>query len=219
VSRLFPLILLSACGATLSLTRTRPPALGTNSSIAVAASGPYAMELVAGVRARVGARARVESCVIGCPAVGLYASLALNPGPHEGRVSRSCQAEVYTGASWTTPQTRRGTISRSVDELEECVDAVAKLLLEPRTEIERVPLDTRGPLAAPVAALGARRFDDAKFALEALVKENPMLAGAWYNLGVLHEAQGQLDDAGRCYREASSRSPDAWLSQALRDAL
>jgi Tetratricopeptide repeat len=212
MTRALLLLLLPACGATLSITRTRPPALGTNTTIAVAASGPYALELVAGVRARIGARAKVESCVVGCPAVGLYASLALTPGPHEGRVTRSCQAEVYTGESWAAPASRRGTLSLSVDELDGCVDAVAKLLLEPQTGTERVPLDDRGPLAGPVNALRAGRFDEARAGFEA----NPTLAGAWYDLGVLHEAQGRLDDAARCYREARSRSPDPWLAERLQ---
>lgn len=214
MSRALPLLMLSACGATLSVTRTRPAALGTNTTIAVAASGPYALELVAGVRARVGSRAKVESCVLGCPAVGLYASLALTPGPHEGRVTRSCQAEVYTGDSWAAPAARRGVLSLSVDELEGCVDAVAKLLLEPRTGTERVPLDARGPLAGPVDALRAGRFDEARTALEA----QPTLAGAWYDLAVLHEAQGRPADAARCYREARSRSPDPWLAEVLQAA-
>ncbi|MDP3503764.1 MAG: tetratricopeptide repeat protein [Myxococcales bacterium] len=214
MTRALPLLLLSACGATLSVTRTRPPALGANTSIAVAASGPYALELVSGVRARVGGRAKVESCVLGCPAVGLYASLALTPGPHEGRVTRSCQAEVYTGDSWAAPAARRGALSLSVDELEGCVDAVAKLLLEPQTVTERVPLDARGPLAGPVDALRAGRFDEARMALEA----QPTLAGAWYDLAVLHEAQGRPDDAARCYREARSRAPDPWLAERLQAA-
>ncbi len=215
MTRVLPLLVLSACGATLPITRTRPPALGSNTSIAVSASGPYALELVAGVRARVGARAKVESCVLGCPAVGLYASLALTPGPHEGRVRRSCQAEVYTGPSWAAPTARRGVLSLSVDALEDCVDAVAKLLLEPLTGSERVALDARGPLAGPVEALRAGRFDEARAALEARLKERPAEPGAWYDLGVLHEAQGRADDAARCYREARRHSPDPWLSEAL----
>lgn len=218
MTRALLLLLVSACGATLPITRTRPPALGSNTTIAVAASGQYAMELVAGVRARVGSRAKVESCVLGCPAVGLYASLALTPGPHEGRVRRSCQAEVYTGASWVTPEARRGVLAVSVDELEGCIDAVAKLLLEPETGTERVKLDARGTLAGPVDALRAGRFDDARAGLEAQVQASPMLAGGWYDLGVLHEAQGRLDDAKRCYREARSRTPDAWLTEALQTA-
>lgn len=218
MTRALPLLVLSACGATLPVTRTRPPALGSNTSIAVAASGPYAMELVAGVRARVGSRAKVESCVLGCPAVGLYASLALTPGPHEGRVRRSCQAEVYTGASWVSPEARRGVVSVSVEALEGCIDAVAKLLLEPETATERVKLDARGTLAGPADALTAGRFDEARAALETQVRATPTLAGAWYDLGVLHEAQGRPDDAKRCYREARSHSPDTWLIEVLHGA-
>jgi len=212
------LVALAGCRATLPVTRTQPPALGENASIAVAASGPYAMELVAGVRARVGARAKVEACVLGCPAVGLYASLSLNPGPHEGRVQRHCQAEVYTGASWVTPEVSRGVLSRTVEEVDGCVDAVARLLLEPRTEVTQVPLDARGPLEPIVTDLREGRVDEARRALEGLVAATPTLAGAWYDLGVLHESRGDPQEARRCYAQARARAPDAFLSSLLSRA-
>lgn len=209
------LCLTTGCAATLSVTRTVPPALEAAQAIAVAASGPYASELIAGVRARVGDRAKVESCVVGCPAVGLYASLALTPGPHEGRVERTCQAEVYTGKSWVTPEARRGDLVTTVRDLKGCLDAIARLLLEPRTETVRVPLDARGALEPIADAMREGRLDEARAALERLVAAEPDNAGAWYDLGVLHEAGGRLDEARAAYAKARALARDEWLTKAL----
>ncbi|MBL8924416.1 MAG: tetratricopeptide repeat protein [Myxococcaceae bacterium] len=209
------LFVASGCAATLPITRTVPPALGDANSIAVAASGPYASELIAGVRARVGARAKVESCVVGCPAVGLYASLALTPGPHEGRVERTCQAEVYTGKSWLVPETKRGDLVVTVRELSGCLDAITRLLLEPRVETTRVALDARGALEPIARKMREGRLDEARVSLAQLVADAPGQAGAWYDLGVVHEAQGRLDDARGCYSKARALAPDDWLARQL----
>lgn len=209
------LLVASGCAATLPITRTVPPALGDASSLAVAASGPYASELIAGVRARVGPRAKVESCVVGCPAVGLYASLSLTPGPHEGRVERTCQAEVYTGKSWLTPEAKRGDLVVTVRELNGCLDAIARLLLEPRLETVRVTLDARGPLEPIARTMREGRLDDARQVLERLVADEPGNAGAWYDLGVVHEAQGRLDDARACFGRARALPHDDWLTRQL----
>lgn len=209
------LVLLSGCAASLTVTRTVPSALRNDTVIAVAASGPYAMELVAGVRSKLAPRVKVEACVLGCPAVGLYASLSLTPGPQDGRIDRTCQAEVYTGESWLTPKAKRGALTVPVRDLEPCVAAITKLLVEPSRETLRLRLDVTGPLAQPAQLISAGKLDDARAALEALTTSLPDATGAWYDLGVLHEARGELDDARRCYAEASKRSPASWMKAAL----
>lgn len=209
------LSLLGGCAPSLVVTRTHAPALGDASVIAIAASGPYAMDLVAGVRARLAPRVKVEACVVGCPSVGLYASLTLTPGPHEGRVERTCQAEVYTGESWVAPKEKRGALVLMVREPEGCVDAVAKLLLEPRTERVRVGLDARGPLEPIAKALHQGNPGEARRLLDALLAKEPGHAGGWYDLGVLAEASGELDAARRHYERARASSPDEWLSRQL----
>lgn len=209
------LVLLSGCAASMTVSRTVPPALRNDTVIAVAASGPYAMELVAGVRSKLAPRVKVEACVLGCPAVGLYASLSLTPGPQDGRIDRTCQAEVYTGESWLTPKAKRGALTVPVRDLEPCVAAITKLLVEPSRETLRLRLDVTGPLAQPAELISAGKLDEARAALEALTTSLPDPTGAWYDLGVLHEARGELDDARRCYAEASKRSPASWMKAAL----
>lgn len=209
------LVLVSGCAASMTVTRTVPSALRNDTVIAVAASGPYAMELVAGVRSKLAPRVKVEGCLLGCPAVGLYASLSLTPGPHDGRIDRTCQAEVYTGESWLSPKSKRGALTVPVRDLEPCVTAITTLLVEPSKETLRLRLDVTGPLAHPAELISAGKLDDARIELEALTTSMNEPTGAWYDLGVLHEARGQLDDARRCYAEASKRAPAPWMKVAL----
>lgn len=209
------LVLLSGCAASLNVTRAVPSALRTETVIAIAASGPYAMELVSGVRSKLAPRVKVEACVLGCPAVGLYASLSLTPGPQDGRIDRTCQAEVYTGESWLTPKSKRGALTVPVRDLEPCVAAITKLLVEPSKETLRLRLDITGPLAHAAELINAGRLDDARVEFEALTASMSEPTGAWYDLGVLHEARGELDDARRCYAEASRRTPAPWMKAAL----
>lgn len=209
------LVLLSGCAASMTVTRDVPAALRNDTVIAVAASGPYAMELVAQVRSKLAPRVKVEACVLGCPAVGLYASLSLTPGPNDGRVERTCQAEVYTGDSWLAPKSKRGALTVAVRDLEPCVAAITKLLVEPSKETLRLRLDVTGPLAHPAQLISAGRVDEARVELEALTTSLSEPTGAWYDLGVLHESRGELDAARRCYAEASKRSPAGWMKLAL----
>lgn len=216
-AQLVVVLLSSGCAATLPLIRVRPPALSAAKSLAVAASGPYATELIAGLRHRVGARATVEACVLGCPTADVYLSVTLTPGPHEGRVPRTCQAEVYRGKSWVQPEERLADLVRTVDDLEGCVELVARSLLDASKDPVRVPIDERGPLREPGRALREGRFDDARGLLEVLLQTSPT-AGAWYDLGLVHEAAGRLDEARRCYASARALSPDEWLQRALEGA-
>lgn len=207
------LVLLTVgCAPGLVVSRHTPAGLADHAVIALAASGPYASDLIAGVRARISHRVKVESCVIGCPAVGLYASLSLTPGPHEGRVLRSCQAEVYTGDSWATPREVRRTLSQSLETPEACIDAISALLLEPATQQRRLRLDDRGPLAGPVRAITEGRLDDARGQLEALSNES---TGAWYDLSLLFESRGQFEEARRCASEVRRRGAEGWMLEAL----
>lgn len=209
------LVLLSGCAASLTVNRTVPSALRNDTVIAIAASGPYAMELVAGVRSKLAPRVKVESCLLGCPAVGLYASLSLTPGPQDGRIDRTCQAEVYTGESWLTPKSKRGVLTVPVRELEPCVTAITKLLVEPSKETLRLRLDVTGPLAHAGELINTGKLEEARMELEALTASMSEPTGAWYDLGVLHESRGELDEARRCYAEASKRSPTPWMKIAL----
>lgn len=205
------LVSLCACAPSIRVTRVTPAPLSTRSTIAIAASGPYATDLVAGVRAKLKGRATVEACVLGCPAVGLYASLSLTPGPHEGRVLRTCQAEVYTGESWATPNAMLVRVIRSVDELDDCVRLVATALLEPKRSTLRLRLDDRGPLGPAVHAVSTGDLTHARALLEAL----PKSAGSQYDLALLHEAEGRLDDAKRCANEAKQLGAEGWMVTAL----
>jgi Flp pilus assembly protein TadD len=194
------LVPLLGCATTMEVTRTvAAPVRPTDSTLAVAASGPYASELLASTRAMLEGAVKVESCVLGCPAVGLYASLSLTPGPHEGRTRRTCQAEVYTGKSW------------------DCLRALQRWLRAPRVERLRVRLDDTGPLVEPVRLVRGGAVAEAKAWLEAAVAQPSASAGAWFNLGVLHETQGRRDDARRCYLKARSLGPPAWMKAAIDD--
>jgi len=114
MKRWLSLVLLVGCAPALKVRRTTPPALHDASVIAIATSGPYALELLGGLRKGIGTAAKVEACVLGCPAVGLYASASLNPGPHEGKILRTCQLEVYEGATWVQPTKKRVEVVKSV---------------------------------------------------------------------------------------------------------
>ncbi len=209
------LVLFTACAPSLQVTRTTRPALHDAQAIAVAASGPYALELVAGVRAKVGSRAKVEACVLGCPPVGLYASVSLTPGPHEGRVLRTCQLEVYEGPSWMNPTKKRAELVRSVDDLDGCVKVVSAALLEPSTDVVRLPLDARGVLEPMARDAAQGKLDEARAALLGLLEKDPNLAGAQYDLAVIAEARGQRDEAVKGYGAARRSQPDEWLSAQL----
>lgn len=212
------LVPLLGCATTMEVTRTvAAPVRPTDSTLAVAASGPYASELLASTRAMLEGAVKVESCVLGCPAVGLYASLSLTPGPHEGRTRRTCQAEVYTGKSWAAPEGVRGALVQTVEDLEDCLRALQRWLRAPRVERLRVRLDDTGPLVEPVRLVRGGAVAEAKAWLEAAVAQPSASAGAWFNLGVLHEAQGRRDDARRCYLKARSLGPPAWMKAAIDD--
>ncbi|MCU0700648.1 MAG: tetratricopeptide repeat protein [Myxococcaceae bacterium] len=214
------LLLVSGCATSLEVTRTRlPPLRSTDTTMAVAASGAYAPELIAGTRAMLEGRVKVESCVLGCPAVGLYASLTLTPGPQEARTPRTCQAEVYTGKSWAAPEAVRGTFVKTVEEPEACLAALGRWFTEVRREAVRVRLDDEGPLREVATLVRAGRLDEARARLETLVAGPNATAGAWFDLGVVHEAQGRAADARRCYERALSLLPPGWMKAASEDAL
>jgi hypothetical protein len=212
------LVVVAGCAPALKVRRTTPPALHDSRVIAIATSGPYALELLGGLRKGIGTAARVEACVVGCPAVGLYASASLDPGPHEGKVLRTCHLEVYEGATWVQPTKRRVEVVKSVRELDECLAQMTSALLEPNTETISVPLDARGPLEPAARAARAGKLDEAKHALEALLRERPELAGAHYNLGVIYEATDALKAAKKAYATARALGPDAWLASVLSRA-
>ncbi len=204
------------CATTLEVTRTQPaPLRPTDGVLAVAASGPYAPELVGGARALVSGRLRVEPCVLGCPPVGLYASLSLTPGPQEGRTPRSCQAEVYTGTSWVTPGDVRGTFVTTVDDVEACLAALGRWLTQARRDVARVRLDETGPLREVAGLARAGRLDEARARLEALVAAGDASAGAWFDLAVVFEALGQRAEARRCHARALERGPPPWMRASI----
>jgi hypothetical protein len=208
----------SSCATTLEVTRVRrAPLQATDARLAVAASGPYASELLGGTRAALEGRLAVESCVLGCPGVGLYASVTLTPGPQEGRTPRTCQAEVYTGKSWAAPEAVRGTFVRTVDDVDACLVALRSWLLEPRREMVRVRFDETAAPKEVVVLVRTGRFDEAVVPLEALAARPGASAGAWFNLGLVHEARGRREEAGRCYGRAASLAPPSWMKSALDD--
>jgi len=211
--------LVSGCRLTVPLPHTAPPAIRwwTEKAVAVAASGPYASELVAGLRARLSGRVEVVSCVVGCPAVGVYTSVSLTPGPHEGATLRTCQAEVSAGKAWlSSPSSSRATLVRSVRDFDDCVAAVSALLVEPRQEVVQVPVDTRGPLQPIGGLLQSGRLAEARAQLLQVVHASPSSAGAWYDLAVTAELLEAADDAARWTEKAQSLAGEPWLLEALR---
>jgi predicted Zn-dependent protease len=58
-----------------------------------------------------------------------------------------------------------------------------------------------------VLLLTAGRLDDAGRAFEQALAANPHHAGAWNNLGQIHEAHGQAADARDCYERAVAQAP------------
>lgn len=215
-ARAVPIVLaLAACAPSLQVTRISPPALGDAKVIAIAASGPYALELVGGLRASLAPKVTVEGCVLGCPAVGLYASTSLTPGPQEGRLLRTCQLEVYEGESWVRPTKKRAELVRPVAELEDCLEAMRAVLLEPSSESRSVPLDARGALEPAAKEASRGHLDEARRLLRAVLEKEPSSAGAQYDLGVIAEASGDAPGAAKAYAAARKLQPDPWLAARL----
>lgn len=68
---------------------------------------------------------------------------------------------------------------------------------------DHVQLDDRGNLVDPaIERIKASDFDGAHALLTALVLKYPKLAPAYYNLGVIEEARGELDAARALYSKA-----------------
>lgn len=103
--------------------------------------------------------------------------------------------------------------------LESSLRAVDDLLraLAPRPRIEEVELDVDSPLLQTPAAAAARGdLDEARASFSAVQARHPDLPGAAYDLGLVLEAMGDLEQAEALYLKALSLRDDRLYRDALR---
>ncbi len=103
--------------------------------------------------------------------------------------------------------------------LESSLRTVDDLLraLAPRPRIEEVELDIDSPLLQPGAAAAARGdLDEARASFAQVHSRHPELPGAAYDLGLVLETSGELDQAEALYTQAVSMKNDRLYRDALR---
>jgi len=73
--------------------------------------------------------------------------------------------------------------------------------------------------SAGTALLLLQRFNEAVDAFNQVLRLRARDAGSWYNLGLAHEMQGNLDTAGRAYRQALNLEPDLTAAAAALERI
>jgi tetratricopeptide (TPR) repeat protein len=68
--------------------------------------------------------------------------------------------------------------------------------------------DARGAYEKARARAKEEKFDEAIDEYEKAVRAEPGFAAAWFELGLVHQIQGDLDDAKTAYRKAADADPD-----------
>ncbi|MGZ6080528.1 MAG: tetratricopeptide repeat protein [Myxococcaceae bacterium] len=135
------------------------------------------------------------------------------------------------GGPWSEPYETGGLVegtesasdvSRAVESqllLESSLRAVDDLLraLAPRPRIEEVELDVDSPLLQPGAAAAVRGdLEEARASFASVHARHPELPGAAYDLGLVLESFGELDQAEALYTQALSMKDDRLYRDALQ---
>ena len=89
--------------------------------------------------------------------------------------------------------------------------------LAPRPRVEEVELDVDSPLLQPGAAAAARGdLAEARASFASVHERHPELPGAAYDLGLVLETLGELEQAEALYLQALSMKDDRLYRDALQ---
>ncbi len=146
--------------------------------------------------------------------VRLHTRLARSP---EGPWSEPYETGgLVEGLESPSDVTRAGESQLLLESSLRTVDDLLRALA-PRPRVEEVELDVDSPLLQPGAAAAARGdLDEARASFASVHSRHPELPGAAYDLGLVLETSGELDQAEALYTQALSMKDDRLYRDALR---
>jgi hypothetical protein len=104
---------------------------------------------------------------------------------------------------------RSGRVEEAPLLVQTCADTIAarfEATLRPGRQASTLPLRDGGPLSPGVNMLLSDNWNGAIAFFSQLTQQQPDLDGAWYDLGVAWEAQGDWGQALAAYEQAAARS-------------
>ena len=153
------------------------------------------------------------------------------PGGPRARVRLHTRVARSPAGPWSEPYETGGLVegtepatdvppaARSQLLLESTLRAVDDLLraLAPRPRVEEVELDVDSPLLRPGAAAATRGdLEEARASFASVWARHPELPGAAYDLGLVLETLGDLEQAETLFSRALSLKDDSLYRDALR---
>jgi len=121
------------------------------------------------------------------------------------KVRQNDGVESYDYSFWSNPSGNPASAPQLVQQAADNIAARFQATLLPGKEHSTLPLEDGGPLKTGVNMLLADNWDGAIGYFSELTQKQPELAGAWYDLGVAHEAKGNWGEALAAYEQAASR--------------
>ena len=121
------------------------------------------------------------------------------------KVKQSDGAEPYDFSFWDR---RTGRVEEAPLLVRASADAIANSFartLLPGTAKSTLPLEDGGPLSPGVNMLLSSNWTGAIGYFTVLTQQQPDLSGAWYDLGVAYEANGDWAQALAAYEQAAAR--------------
>lgn len=116
---------------------------------------------------------------------------------------------------------RSGRVEEAPLLVQTCADNIAarfEATLRPGRQASTLPLRDGGPLSPGVNMLLSDNWSGAIAFFTQLTQQQPDLDGAWYDLGVAWEAQGDWGQALAAYEQAAARSRSDMYVDAVQSA-
>ncbi len=126
--------------------------------------------------------------------------------------------EPYDFSFWDR---RSGRVEEAPMLVQGCAESIANRFantLLPGRQTSTLPLEDGGPLSMGVNMLLASNWTGAISYFAQLTRDQPDLDGAWYDLGVAWEAQGDWGQALSAYEQAASRKRSRTYLDAVASA-
>ncbi len=126
-----------------------------------------------------------------------------------------------TPYDWTFWARRSGALERAPLLVQDAAAGMGQEFeksLTPRRVVATLPLEEGGPLDQGVVLLLSGELDGALAYFTRLTAEQPMLAGAWYDLGVAQEAKGDWVQARTAYSRAAAMNGKRLYTDAAATA-
>lgn len=146
----------------------------------------------------------------------LNAGLGVNVDVYRG------EQQIFTRAYRAYPEVTAadGTeLARAREELLRiAAEQIASQLTADVTPVayrDDVPLENEGPVKHAVSLIRDEKYEEARAELNAVLEKDASSAPAHYNLGVLDEAKGSLQEARTHYLRAKELKPSPLYSDAL----